>query len=324
MDVVKHRKIFLSISGILVLASAVSILFFGFRPGIDFTGGALWQLRFTQTNADLMQTNTEEIKRFFENESGLKNVAVFPAENNGFLIRLPHISEEEHQKYLRALRDKLSSSEPASVESASVESVSSQRKSVLVEELRFEVIGPTIGEELKRKAVWAIVLVMLGISLYIAFAFRKVSYPIKSWKYGVITLITLVHDVAIPAGLLAFLGWRLGIEIDTNFVVALLVVMGFSVHDTIVVFDRVRENLLLQKNRLDLAAVVNDSVNQTVARSINTSLTLVLVLLALFFAGPAVLKYFVLTILVGTVVGVYSSIFVASPLLTIWYKSGKI
>lgn len=324
MDIIKHRKIFLSISGILVLASAASVLIFGFRPGIDFTGGTLWQLRFTQTNADLTQTNTEEIKRFFENELSLKNVAVFPAENNGFLVRLPHISEEEHQKYLEALKAKFNSSEIELVEPMSVESVSSPRGSVSIEELRFEVIGPTIGEELKRKAVWAMVLVMLGISLYIAFAFRKVSYPIKSWKYGVITLITLVHDVAIPAGLLAFLGWRLGIEIDTNFVVALLVVMGFSVHDTIVVFDRVRENLLLQKNRLDLAAVVNDSVNQTVARSINTSLTLVLVLLALFFAGPAVLKYFVLTILVGTVVGVYSSIFVASPLLTIWYKSGKI
>ena len=156
---------------------------------------------------------------------------------------------------------------------------------------------------------------MLGISLYIAFAFRKVSYPIKSWKYGIITLITLFHDVIIPAGLLAVLGRRLGIEIDTNFVVALLVVMGFSVHDTIVVFDRIRENLLLQKNRLDLPVIINNSVNQTFVRSINTSLTLILVLLALFFFGPVTLKYFILTILVGTTVGTYSSIFVASPLL---------
>lgn len=307
------------------MASAISILIFGFRPGIDFTGGALWQIKLTtdygsQTTAENASvvvrspSTVDQLKIFFESELGLKNIAVFPAEDNSFLIRLPHISEAEHQRFLQALENKFNQRESAF----------DQRKSASIEELRFEVIGPTIGEELKRKAVWAIVLVMLGISLYIAFAFRKVSYPIQSWKYGVITLITLVHDVAIPAGLLAFLNWRLGIEIDTNFVVALLVVMGFSVHDTIVVFDRVRENLLLQKNRLDLAAVVNDSVNQTLARSINTSLTLVLVLLALFFTGPAVLKYFVLTILVGTVVGVYSSIFVASPLLTIWQKSGKI
>lgn len=332
MDIIKHRKIFLSISGILVLISAVSVLVFGFRPGIDFTGGTLWQIRVTtdyglQTTAK--DTNTvvlspltvDQLKTFFEEDLALKNITVFPAENNGFLIRLPHISEEEHQKYLRILQNEFI---PRLSLPTGRQARSGQHGSASMEELRFEAIGPTIGEELKRKAVWAIVLVMLGISLYVAFAFRKVSYPIKSWKYGVITLITLVHDVAIPAGLLAFLGWRLGIEIDTNFVVALLVVMGFSVHDTIVVFDRVRENLLLQKNRLDLAAVVNDSVSQTVARSINTSLTLVLALLALFFAGPAVLKYFVLTILVGTVVGVYSSIFVASPLLTTWYKSGKI
>lgn len=333
MDIIKHRKIFLSISGILVLTSAVSVLVFGFRPGIDFTGGTLWQLSIARNNAEqtpiaersslrgAAQNYAENLKIFFENELGLKNVAVFPAENNGFLVRLPHISEEEHQKYLRILQNEFI---PRLSLPTGRQARSGQHGSASMEELRFEAIGPTIGGELKRKAVWAIVLVMLGISLYVAFAFRKVSYPIKSWKYGVITLITLVHDVAIPAGLLAFLGWRLGIEIDTNFVVALLVVMGFSVHDTIVVFDRVRENLLLQKNRLDLAAVVNDSVSQTVARSINTSLTLVLVLLALFFAGPAVLKYFVLTILVGTVVGVYSSIFVASPLLTIWHKSGKI
>ena len=294
MNIIKYRKIFLSISGILVLASIIAIAVFGFQPGIDFAGGTLWQIAITRTDADLTRTNAEEIKKFFETDLGVKNIIVFPAENNdSFLIRFGHISEQEHQNYLSALKNKFGD----------------------IEELRFEGIGPTIGKELKSKAVWAIVMVMLGISLYIAFAFRKVSYPIKSWKYGVITLITLFHDVIIPAGLLAVLGRRFGIEIDTNFVVALLVVMGFSVHDTIVVFDRIRENLLLQKNRLDLPVIINNSVNQTFVRSINTSLTLILVLLALFFFGPVTLKYFILTILVGTTVGTYSSIFVASPLL---------
>ncbi|MDP3015270.1 MAG: protein translocase subunit SecF [bacterium] len=293
MNIIKYRKIFLSISGILVLASIIAIAVFGFQPGIDFSGGTLWQIAITRTNADSTQTNAEEIKKFFETDLGVKNVIVFPGENQSFLIRFGHISEEQHQNYLSALKNKFGE----------------------VEELRFEGIGPTIGKELKRKAVWAIIMVMLGISLYIAFAFRKVSYPIKSWKYGIITLITLFHDVIIPAGLLAVLGRRLGIEIDTNFVVALLVVMGFSIHDTIVVFDRIRENLLLQKNRLDLPAIINNSVNQTFVRSINTSLTLILVLLALFFFGPVTLKYFILTILIGTTVGTYSSIFVASTLL---------
>lgn len=290
MNIIKYRKIFLSISGILVLASIIAIAVFGFQPGIDFAGGTMWQIRLAISDKGQA---TSEIKDFFESDLGVKNIMVFPAENNGFLIRFGHISEEQHQQYFKSLKNKFGE----------------------VEELRFEGVGPTIGKELKSKAVWAIVMVMLGISLYIAFAFRKVSYPIKSWKYGVITLITLFHDVIIPAGLLAVLGRRFGIEIDTNFVVALLVVMGFSVHDTIVVFDRIRENLLLQKTRLDLSVIINNSVNQTFVRSINTSLTLILVLLALFFFGPVALKYFILTILVGTTVGTYSSIFVASPLL---------
>jgi preprotein translocase subunit SecF len=292
MNIIGHRKIFLSISGLLVLASIVLIFVLGFKPGIDFNGGTLWQIKVT---SDKEQVTSDSLKIFLVNDFKLKDVTVFPAENNSFLIRLAHISEEEHQSYLSALKNKFGE----------------------IEELRFENIGPAVGQELKTSAFWAIGLVLLGISIYIAFAFRKVSHPVKSWKYGLITLITLFHDIIIPAGLLAILGWQLGVEIDTNFIVALLVIMGFSVHDTIVVFDRIRENLLLQRSRLELPVIINLSVNQTIARSINTSLTLVLVLLALFLLGPITLKYFVLTILVGVVVGTYSSIFVASPLLLI-------
>jgi preprotein translocase subunit SecF len=169
--------------------------------------------------------------------------------------------------------------------------------------------------------------VILGISLYIAWAFRKVSAPVKSWKYGIVTLVSLFHDVSIPAGFIAILGKLKGVEIDTNFIVALLVVMGFSVHDTIVVFDRIRENLLLKRgSKVDLGAIVNFSVNETFVRSVNTSLTLILVLIAMLFFGPPSLFYFILTMLVGTVFGTYSSIFVASPLLYLWGKpvsSGK-
>jgi len=290
MNIIGHRKIFLTISGFLVLASIMAIIIFGFQPGIDFSGGTLWQLRITNNQ---QPTTNDNLKTLFETDLGLKNVSVFPAENNSFVVRLSHISEEEHQIYLTLLKNKFGE----------------------IDELRFNNIGPAVGEELKNRAFWAIGMVILGISIYIAFAFRKVSYPVKSWKYGVITLLTLFHDITIPAGLIAVLGWRLGVEIDTNFVVALLVVMGFSVHDTIVVFDRIRENLMLKAGRFDLATIINSSVNQTFARSVNTSLTLVLVLLGLLFFGPVTLHYFVLTLLVGVIVGTYSSIFVASPLL---------
>ncbi len=192
-------------------------------------------------------------------------------------------------------------------------------------DLRFESIGPAIGGELRSKAYWAFLFVILGISLYIAFAFRKVSHPVSSWKYGIIPLVTLFHDAVIPAGLIAVLGVLRHVEIDTNFVVAILVVMGFSVHDTIVVFDRIRENLRLERSsKFDFGALVNKSVNETFARSLNTSFTLVLVLVALYIFGSASLQYFILTMLVGTIVGTYSSIFVASPLLTLWRQGDRL
>ncbi len=298
MNIIGKKNIFLFISGILVLASIVAFVVFGLKTGIDFKGGTMWQLRLTQMNVDNKQINAEIIKIFFETDLGIKNVTVFPVENQSFLLRLESISEEDHQKHLEAFKQKFGD----------------------IEELRFESIGPTIGQELKSKSLWAVIFVILGISFYVAYAFRKVSYPVKSWKYGIVTLITLFHDVMIPIGLFAILGWKFNIEVDTNFMVALLVVMGFSVHDTIVVFDRIRENLLNQRGKEDFSETVNKSINQTFARSINTSLTLVLVLVSLLIFGPVTLKYFILAILVGTVIGTYSSIFVASPLLTIWHK----
>ena len=188
------------------------------------------------------------------------------------------------------------------------------------EELSFESIGPSVGAELKKNALIAVVFVLVGISLYIAFAFRKVSRPIASWKYGLITLLTLFHDVLIPAGMLAILGQYKGVEIDTNFIVALLVVAGFSVHDTIVVFDRIRENLAIHRGKAGFGEIINQSINQTLARSVNTSLTLILVLVALILLGPATLTYFIAALLLGTLVGTYSSIFVASPLLEVWHR----
>ncbi|MBI5306222.1 protein translocase subunit SecF [Candidatus Wolfebacteria bacterium] len=306
MNLIKYKYIFFFISGIMIAASIFAFFNYGLKPGIDFSGGTLWQLRPTQTNTDSTRTYAEELKNFFENELNIKNVVIYQEETSqSFIVRLAHISEEEHQQYLQALNNKFSPHESAS----------SPRQSALVEEIRYETIGPAIGAELKNKAIWAIILVIFGISLYVAYAFRQVSYPVKSWKYGLIVLITLFHDVVISAGLLAYLGIKYGVELDTKFIVALLVILGFSVHDTIVVFDRIRENLTINRVKENLENIINVSVNQTFARSVNTSLTLVLVLLTLFFYGPLSLKYFVLLIMVGTIVGTYSSIFIASPML---------
>lgn len=293
-DVIGKRKYFLGFSGVLVLASIVLVVVFGLRPGIDLTGGTQWQV-------GLSGNVTEEaLKNVLRPVQGV-DVFVKRMDDGTFLLRLPHLEESTRKAYLAALQTTGS-----------------------VDEKNYSNIGPTVGSELERKSLWAIGGVLVMISLYIAWAFRKVSQPIKSWKYGIVTLVTLFHDVAIPTGLLAFLGWTHGIEIDTNFIVALLVVMGFSVHDTIVVFDRIREHLLRGQKRLPLATVFNESVNETFTRSVNTSLTLILVLVALLFFGPVPLFYFVLTILIGTIFGTYSSIFVASPLLYLWGREKRV
>lgn len=290
MNIIGHKKIFLSIAVLLVGAAVVLSILFGFKEGIDFKGGTLW--RFSVGNG----VSTSDVEATFRALQINDAQATLEPANGDFLVRLPALNEADHQRFTSALKEKY----PAFNESS------------------FQSIGPSVGAELRTKSITGIILVLIGISLYIAFAFRKVYRPVSNWKYGFITLVTLFHDVAIPAGLLAILGHYLHIEIDSNFIVALLVVMGFSVHDTIVVFDRIRENLFLDRGKTDFSHVVNRSVNETMARSINTSLTLILVLLALYFTGPATLKYFILTLLVGVTTGIYSSIFVASPLLTIW------
>jgi preprotein translocase subunit SecF len=213
--------------------------------------------------------------------------------DQSFLVVFGSINETVHQQYISELTAQWPS----------------------FQELSFQSISSSVGANLRNASIIGIILVLIGISLYIAFAFRKASRPISSWKYGWITLMTLFHDVAIPAGMLAILGHFMNVQLNSDIIVALLVVMGFSVHDTIVVFDRIRENLLNHRGKMPFATIVNDSVNQTLARSINTSLTLILVLLSLYFVGPADLKYFVLTLLVGVTTGIYSSIFIASPAL---------
>lgn len=294
-DIIGKKYAFLGFSALLIIAAIASIAIYGFKEGIDFVGGTSWQIRLahmpaaeTVSAALMKEFNVQEI------------IAIAEPTTKSIILRLPELNEDMHAKYRIALEKNFGA----------------------IEELNYETIGSSIGNELKQKAIWAFLAILLTISVYIAFAFREVSRPISSWKYGFVTLATLFHDALIPLGLMAYLGHARGVEINTNIVVAILVIIGFSVHDTIVVFDRIRENLRLEKtSSFNFNELVNRSMNQTMIRSINTSVTLVLTLTALLLFGSTNLFYFVLTILVGVVLGTYSSIFVASPLLTLWNRS---
>ncbi len=288
INIVGKRKIFYTLSIALNVVGIFSIIFWGLHFGIDFKGGSLIEVEF------LKERPTSQA--IVESLAGLNlgDVAIQPSGQQGALLRLKDIDEVAHQQILQKLN------------SLSV-----------LEEKRFDSIGPVIGEELKSRAYLAIGAVLFLIVIYIAFAFRKVSRPVASWKYGLAAIIALVHDVFIPTGIFSVLGHYFGAEIDLLFVTGLLTILGFSVHDTIVVFDRIRENLRKGAGQ-SFEETVNISINQTMMRSINTSLTVFLTLLAIYIFGGASTKYFALLLMLGVFFGTYSSIFVASPILVTW------
>lgn len=273
--------------------SFLALALWGLKLGIDFTGGSLLEVEYSALGGPALGGKSSRPT------INLPEVAVQPIGEKGLILRMPSINEAEHQVLLGELG-----------------------KFGEFEEKQFTSIGPTIGAELKRKSVWAIILVLIMIVVYISWAFREVARPVQSWKYGVATLVALIHDVSIPAGVFAVLGRFYGVTADTLFVTALLTILGFSVHDTIVVFDRIRENLKKLGSREDFENVVETSLRQTIGRSINTSLTVMLVMLALYFFGGASTKLFALAILIGVFFGTYSSIFIASALLVTWWKWG--
>ena len=265
---VRNRKITYIFSGVLVAISFVSLLLWGLAPSIDFTGGALLEVEYKDERPPVTLLQEKA------NELGLGNVLLQPVGEKGLIIRLKDITQEEHRKLLDVLTD----------------------SGMRPEEKRFDSIGPIIGKELRQKSWVAVAIVVLAIILYIAWAFRKVSRPVVSWKYGVTAVVALIHDVSIPSGLFAILGRFWNIEIDILFITALLTTLGFSVHDTIVVFDRIRENLKKEAGK-NFDETVELSIRQTMTRSIITSMTVIFILLALLFLGPSSVKYFSLTLL---------------------------
>ncbi|MBI1960990.1 MAG: protein translocase subunit SecF [Candidatus Liptonbacteria bacterium] len=299
MIIVKYKFVFLGVAAALVIASAAAVAIFGLKQGIDFTGGASWHVTFERP------VSAEDAAAAIKDANGMSAAVRSAADGATAFIRTGPVSEEDHQVLRAALETKFGTTTEQS----------------------FQSIGSSIGRNVRRNSITATVAVLAGISLYVAFAFRRASRRIASWKYGAATLLTLAHDIFIPLGLFAVLGAYAGVEIDGNIVVALLVVAGFSVHDTIVVFDRIRENSsdaavgAPTGTSGHLALIISKSIKETLARSINTSFTLVLMLIALLIAGPASLFYFVLAILVGVIAGTYSSICVASPLILLWEKT---
>ncbi len=277
-------------SGLLAVGGVLSLSLWGLKLGLDFTGGSLLEVDFkgTRPAVDTLQQALAPLN--------LGTVVIQPTGTQGELFRFRDVTEETHQQVL----EKLKASGGGEVS-----------------ELRFESVGPVIGAELKSRSLWSIALALFFIVSYIAWAFRKVSRPVASWKYGVVAVVALIHDVLITIGVFSALGHFYGVEVDALFVSAVLTVLGFSVHDTIVVFDRTRENLFRGTSG-SFEEVVNQSVNQTIVRSINTSFTTLLVLTALYLFGGDTIKHFTLALLVGIAIGTYSSIFVASPLIVDW------
>lgn len=284
----KYSKVYYIFSGILIIASIASLIVFGLKFGIEFTGGSNMEVAFSQarpTNETIFKT-LEQFK--------LGEITIQPTGQKGAVLKFKGVDEATHQNILA----KINELSP-------------------VEEKGFQYIGPSVGQELKSKTIMAMVLALLAITLYIAFAFRKVSRPVASWKYGIASLVALFHDILIPLGVFSVLGYLYNVEITIPIIAALLTILGFSVHDTIVIFDRIRENIL-RRGMGQFQDTVDLSLNQTLGRSISTVATTLIVMIAIFFFGGETLKYFSLALIVGISAGAYSSIFIASPLLVSW------
>lgn len=315
MGIIRNKKIFLIIALLIVVSASLVIAVFGLKPGIDFTGGSLMEVRY----------GVLPEKSVIEETVASQNLA-------GFSVR--QSQSEVGDGYLVTTRD-LSEPERASLEAALV---SIGEDSQLV---RFTSIGPVIGQELKDKAVWAIGAVLSLIIIYVAFAFSGVGAPVSSWVYGFMTIVVLIHDILLPIAFMSFMGYLVGAEVDILFVTVLLTILGFSVNDTIVIFDRIREKL--KQNRTESSVripvpggkdeikttytlikpfgeVVGQAIDETMTRSINTSLTVLIALVALYIFGSSVTQMFTLSLMVGIVAGAYSSIFIASPLLVLYQE----
>ena len=292
MDIIGKKNLYFLISFLIIIPGIIALVLWGLNLSIDFTGGS----RITLSIKNVQSQNAVEVIRKNLEKDKIK-IASIEKSNNLIFVRTQPLDQKQNDKFVNDLKKEIKD----------------------FKEEEFETIGPTIGEETTSDAVKAVILASLLIVLYITWSFRKIPKPASSFRFGICAIIALIHDVLVVVGVFAIFGHFFGVEIDSLFVTAVLTVIGFSVHDTIVVFDRIRENLKRMSSS-SFSTVVNDSILQTLDRSLNTSLTVVLVLLALLLFGGESIKWFVVALLVGVVSGTYSSIFNASPLLVLWQE----
>jgi preprotein translocase subunit SecF len=290
----KKKIWYLIASGIVILIGIIFLAVFGLRPGIDFAGGSLIEIK-----AKTDDFSAEKIKKAVSN-MGIKEISIYRVGERGWILKMKEIDEDKKQEIVNTIASGVGK----------------------MEEKRFETVGPTISSDLRRKAILAVSLAVIAIILYIALAFRKLPKFLSPWKFGLSAIAALVHDIVIILGSFAIFGHFLGYEVDSLFITALLTILGYSVHDSIVIFDRIRENF---KANSPLAGepiekVANYSLVQTLARSLNTSITIVLVMLAMLLLGGKTLQPFILALLIGVISGTYSSIFLATPILVMWHK----
>jgi len=286
---VKYYKIHYFLISILIIASIVCLLVFGLNLGIDFLGGTIWE--FELENRPDNAVIQEKLNKF-----DLGEIVIQPTGEKGTILRFKNIDENIHQQMLSSLNE-----------------ISK------VEERRFESIGPTIGRELRNKTIALIIISMISLLIYIAVAFRKLSWPISGWKYGLVSIITLAIDVIIPVFVLILLGKFNNVQFNIPIVAALLTILGYTINDKVIIFDRVRENILRTRSE-DFAGTINQSLNQVISRSLSTGFCTLLILFSIFFLGGETLKYFSLTLIIGIVVGTYTSLFIASALLISWSR----
>ncbi len=285
----KFKWLYFLLSALVLVPGIVSLILFGLKPSIDFVGGSLLELRFEE-NYQLPITNYQSTIE----DSGFEVYSIQSSGEKEFLVRMKPISKDDVSTIRAALAEKFEE---------------------MPEEVRFETVGPTLGRELLIKTLMAIILAAGAILGYVAWAFKKA-------KFGACAIIAMFHDSLIILGIFSLLGHFYGVEVDTLFVTAVLTILSFSAHDTVVVYDRIRES---QKRHpgVKFVDLVNKAITETLVRSLNNSMTIVFMLLALLFFGGETIKWFIFALLIGTIAGTYSSTFTAAPLLVVWDEIEK-
>lgn len=290
INIIGKKWLFFIFSGILIIPGLISLVFWGLQMSIDFTGGTLLELKIETDKSNILD-NIKQVAT----QQNIEISSIQITGNNSYLLRLKQIDQNRSREFQSEL----------------------SKKTGTVSEVRLETVGPTIGKETQQNAMKAIVVATVAIIVYITAVFRKIPKPYSSIKFGLCAVVALIHDILVVVGIFSIFGHYLKVEVDSLFITALLTVIGFSVHDTIVVFDRIRENLKKIHDQ-SFEFIVNESILQTLARSLSTSLTVVFTLLALLLFGGETIRWFIVALLIGILSGTYSSIFNAAPLLVVW------